>query len=191
MKLEQFLEGITKKDPKAWEELYRYFYAPLCNYAAKMANDSIAAEDIVQDCLVKLWRSTFVFSDIRAITTYLYRSVYHASLNFVRDNAVKQRVHEEWAARQQVTEEEAVDMAVEEEAISRFYEIVARLPEQQRDIVLQTLKGAKIKDIALSLSISENTVKTQKQRAYLFLREQLGDTLLLFVLSLLGRSIVG
>ena len=188
MGVEQFLEGIARKDDKAWEELYRYFYAPLCNYAAKIANDSFAAEDVVQDCLVKLWRSSSRFTDMRAVTTYLYRSVYHASLNFVRDKAAKQQVHEDWAAMQ-VTEEDAVRMAVEEEAISRFYEVVSRLPEQQRDIVLQTLKGAKVKEIAEVLSISENTVKTQKKRAYLFLREQLGGTLI-FVVALLGRQVI-
>lgn len=188
MEIERFLEGITRKDDKAWEELYRYFYAPLCNYAAKIANDSIAAEDIVQDCLVKLWRSAFRFTDMRAVTTYLYRAVYHASLNFVRNEDVARRIHEDWATIQ-MTEEDAIRAAVEEEAISRFYEIVSRLPEQQRQIVLQSLEGAKVKDIAMALSISENTVKTQKKRAYQFLREQLGDTFV-FVMALLGNQVV-
>ena len=28
----RFLRGINAKDADAWEELYRRFYAPLCNY---------------------------------------------------------------------------------------------------------------------------------------------------------------
>ena len=69
---------------------------------------------------------------------------------------------------------------------SRFYQAISRLPEQQREILLQSANGKKIRDIALSLGISENTVKTQKKRAYFFLREQLGE-LWLFVLPLLFK----
>lgn len=37
------------------------------------------------------------------------------------------------------------------------------------------MKGEKVKEIAAKLGISENTVKTQKKRAYHFLREQLSE----------------
>ena len=77
-------------------------------------------------------------------------------------------------------------LKVKREAISRFYQAISRLPEQQREILLQSANGKKIRDIALSLGISENTVKTQKKRAYFFLREQLGE-LWLFVLPLLFK----
>ena len=189
MDIEQFLEGVARKDNKAWEELYRYFYAPLCGYAARIVDDSSAAEDIVQDCLIKLWQTSFYFADMRAITTYLYRSVYRASLNFVRDRDTEQQIYTEWAD-QQTMEDDAVRMAVEEEAISRFYEAVSRLPEQQRDIVLRTLQGAKVSEIALALSISENTVKTQKKRAYQTLRELLGDSLATVLLLLGGHALL-
>ena len=45
MDIEQFLEGVARKDNKAWEELYRYFYAPLCGYAARIVDDSSAADE--------------------------------------------------------------------------------------------------------------------------------------------------
>ena len=32
---------------------------------------------------------------------------------------------------------DAVEMALEEEAITRFYTVIIRLPEQQRDILLR------------------------------------------------------
>ena len=70
---------------------------------------------------------------------------------------------------------DAVEMALEEEAITRFYTVIIRLPEQQRDILLRSMKGEKVKDMAEKLGVSENTIKTQKKRAYAFVREQLGD----------------
>ena len=70
---------------------------------------------------------------------------------------------------------DAVEMALEEEAITRFYTVIIRLPKQQRDILLRSMKGEKVKDMAEKLGVSENTIKTQKKRAYAFVREQLGD----------------
>ena len=82
---------------------------------------------------------------------------------------------EEWMDRVLEDEEEGMAMALEEEAITRFYTVVSGLPEQQREILLLCMKGEKVKEIAAKLGISENTVKTQKKRAYHFLREQLSE----------------
>lgn len=54
MEQTQFLNGVNRKGDKAWKELYRYFYAPLCSYSVKITGDADAAEDIVQGCLVRL-----------------------------------------------------------------------------------------------------------------------------------------
>lgn len=177
----QFLDGISRKDDKAWEELYRYFYAPLCSYSAKIIGDADAAEDIVQGILVHLWRSPFNFTDIKAITTYLYRSAYNGSLNFIRNKQASEQIHKTWFDNLQIQEEDALHAALEEEAITRFYMIIAELPEQQREILLCSLHGDKVKDIADKLDVSENTVKTQKKRAYQSVREQLGESLAVVV----------
>lgn len=188
MKDEHFLEEICHKKERAWEKLYSHFYTPLCNYAARMIKDIDTAEDIVQGCLVGLWRSSFCFTDLRSLTAYLYRSVYNGSLNFIRDQHVAQRLHQDWGESVLLNENDAVEMALEEEVIARFYEVLDKLPEQQKEILLRSLKGDKVRDIALSLSISENTVKTQKKRAYLFVREQMGDVFFL-LLFLFGSDV--
>ena len=79
METRLFIQGVNLKEDQAWKELYNYFYAPLCCYSARLIGDEDAAEDIVQGCLLRLWRSSLCFQDIKIITSYLYRSVYHAS----------------------------------------------------------------------------------------------------------------
>ena len=169
MEYRQFLDGVNRKEDKAWVELYDYFYAPLCCYAAKiMGND-------------QLWLSTVCFEDIKVITAYLYRAVYNAALNFVRDQKRSKKAHEVWMGQVVSDESDAVEMALEEEAITRFYTVITRLPEQQRDILLRSMKGERVRDMAEKLGISENTVKTQKKRAYAFVREQLGNVWMVIV----------
>ena len=43
------------------------------------------------------------------------------------------------------------------------------------------MKGEKVRDMADELGVSENTIKTQKKRAYAFVREQLGDIWMVLV----------
>lgn len=177
-----FLIGINKKSDKAWKQLYRYFYASLCSYSAKIIGDSETAEDVVQSCLVRLYDSDFDFPNIKTVTAYLYRSVYHHSLNVLRNKKSAELIHQEWFAGISACDEEADFRALEEEVVSRFYYALSELPAQQRDILLGTLKGEKVRDIALRMGISENSVKTQKKRAYFSLRKKLGDMYLLTII---------
>ena len=75
MEQTQFLNGVNRKGDKAWKELYRYFYAPLCSYSVKITGDADAAEDIVQGCLVRLWRSSIIFTDSRHRSIFIKRGL--------------------------------------------------------------------------------------------------------------------
>ncbi|MCR9012525.1 RNA polymerase sigma factor [Gabonibacter chumensis] len=183
----QFLHGVNHKEDAAWEELYRYYYAPLCSYAAKLTGDSVAAEDIVQNGFIKLWNSSFDFSDIKAITTYMYRFTYNGALNYIRDKKSSDAIHRIWVDRQIVDEEKGKEMALEEETISRFHEVLSLLSGQQKEILFGALEGATVREIAGRLSISENTVKTQKRRAYQAIREHLGKVFTSVFLLLFAR----
>lgn len=171
----EFLSGVNRKDERAWKELYDCFYVPLCCYSARISKDGTEAEDVVQDCLVKLWHSEVKFEDMKVITSYLYRAVYRATLNAVRDRERDRRIHERWVEGLAEDEGRAAEMALEEEAITRFHKVLELLPGQQRDILLHCMKGEKVREIAEALGVSENTVKTQKKRAYEFVRDELGE----------------
>lgn len=182
MEYKCFLDGVNRKEEQAWVELYDYFYAPLCCYSTKIIGDAQVAEDIVQNILIKLWHSNLHFNEIKVITAYLYHSVYNTSLNYIRDKQRAKKIHESWIA--EIQESDGVEMALEEEAITRFYQVISHLPEQQKQILLRSMKGERVKEIADKMNISENTVKTQKKRAYAFVREQLDD-LWVVVISML------
>lgn len=182
-----FLRGVNEKQEKVWKELYRYYYAPLCSYAEKMIGESDAAEDVVQECLIRMWHAEVNFPELKALTAWLYKSVYHACVSILREKKSRCRLRDkqvEWVDN----EEQAKEMALREEAISRFYEVLYRMPHQQRDILIHTLKGLKVQEIAEVMQISENSVKTQKKRAYLFVREHFDATSLQILFTFFFRS---
>ncbi len=187
MEQTKFLEGINRKKEKAWEELYRYYYAALCCYAEKLLGGTGGAEDIVQECMIRMWNMRLEFSELRALTAWLYKSVYHATVSALRKQKSQNYLHENWSAEQTEDEEYARKMALREEAISCFYDVLYKMPRQQRDILIYSLKGLRVQEIAEMMQISENSVKTHKKRAYLFVREHYDVSFLQILIAFFFR----
>lgn len=180
---EKFLKGVNQKNPKAWKELYHYFYGALCKHVTEIVKDSTVAEDIVQECLITIWSSTLYFPEIKALSVYLYRSVHNNALKHLRNQNTDNRRLREWNEEQEKVEEAYFYQAVEEELIRKLRTVISQLPSQRQTIVLLSIDGLTVQEIADQLNISTNTVKTQKKRAYAYLKEHLqaGFILLLIV----------
>lgn len=78
----------------------------------------------------------------------------------------------DWQAHQP-----GLDEQVEQQSTVMWLERrITTLPERQREVlVLSTLKGLRMKDIAKVMALPENTVKTHLRRARLVLAESLVD----------------
>ena len=71
-----------------FKELYKSIAPMLIFYAGKYVN-AVTAEDLVQDVFLKVWQKrTFLFLK-EGIKTYLYRSVQHACLDYLKHQEVK------------------------------------------------------------------------------------------------------
>ena len=183
---EKFLQGVNSKDPHAWKELYRSFYGALCNHAIGIVSDKTVAEDIVQECFITIWNTSLYFPQVQALTAYLYRSVHNNALKYLRDKTTDDARLQKWYEEQEEVEDSYFYQAIEEELIRKLREKIVPLPEQRKTILLLSIDGLSIQEIAEQLNISVNTVKTQKKRAYAYLKKHLqGGYLILFILEIL------
>ncbi|MGI6232693.1 MAG: RNA polymerase sigma factor, partial [Prevotella sp.] len=78
-------------------------------------------------------------------------------------------------------EEEEEDW-ITEEVYRQLFEQIDKLPERQRKTFLLAMEGHNNAEIAQIMSVSIETVKTQKRRATAVLRSKLGDKKLMLVL---------
>ena len=182
IKFDKFIQGINNKDPRAWKELYRFYYGALCNYSSSIINEASVAEDIVQECLIMVWKSDLYFQDIKILTSYLYKSIYNNTLKYIRDKKVEDKRKSEWSLTLSEVEDDLFYMAVEEDVIRQLRAVIALLPDQRKIILQLSLEGLSVQEIAQRLGISINTVKTQKKRAYAFLKANLKHDFSLLVL---------
>ena len=178
----ELIQGINQKDEKAWKVLFKSFYAPLCHYSSRILADEQVVPDIVQNTLVNLWNSSVRFENGKALTVYLYRAVWNNALKYLRDrNVEEERLKHRFEEEGEMSEENFYSV-VREELFRKLRELIDRLPEERKKIMLMSLEGKSGEEIACDLNITIHTVKQQKYRAYKFLREQLGQyTSLLFI----------
>ena len=128
IKLDKFIQGINNKDPRAWKELYRFYYGALCNYSSSIINETSVAEDIVQECLIMIWKSDLNFQNIKILSSYLYKSVYNNTLKYIRDKKVEDKRKSEWSSTLSETEDDIFYMAAEEDVIRKLRAAIALLP---------------------------------------------------------------
>lgn len=158
----------------AFEEQFRLHYTFLCTVAYYVVEDEDAARDIVQDFFLYCWHKRDLIRITHNFKSYAVRAIRNASLNYIRKSGKTklEEIHVIEALTRHFPPEEEAD---EEKRNVALWAAVSRLPEQRRKIFLMSNHdGLKYKDIAATLGISINTVKTQIKLALQFLRKECG-----------------
>ena len=114
------------------------------------------------------------------IRVFLYQTARNKCLDLLKHEQV---VHKHEAALIQELSEDSLDeKMIEEEVLGEIYRAIDELPPECRRVFRLGLEGLSNQEIADSLSISINTVRTQQQRAMIVLKKRfsMGTLLVLF-----------
>lgn len=150
----------------------------LVRLARLFVDDRDAAEDIVQEAFLRLARHAGDIETAERAPAYLRSIVLNLARDHNRRGLVSLRHlatsgHDVDAADDPVGE--VADQLAREAANVRVLEAVRRLPLRQRDcIALRYLEEYSVEQIASTLGVSANSVKTHLKRGMEHLREQLG-----------------
>ena len=121
-----------------------------------------------------------LFSDDSVGSAHSPRSPHLFCLNHLKHEDVRRR-HEEYV--QQFGEEDDEDRVMREEVYRKIYILAKGLPEKCRRVFELSLEGKKNEEIAVTLNISELTVKAHKQNALRYFRERADELILLVVVN--------
>ncbi len=169
----ELLKVVNGKNKDSWHILFDHYYQALCSYVLKFLKDRDISEDIVQEVFIGLWNSSQRFENQKNLTYFLYKSCYNRSLNYIRDQKVKNSSVELIEDSKHFDSEEIYEETLQEEVVRLLYLHINNLPAQQKEILLLRLKGYKWNEIAEELDVSMNTVKTYRQRAFKKLSEKM------------------
>ena len=144
-------------------------YKSSVQQAFRIVNDLDEAQDIVQDCMVKLWEKKADISKKDNPFFYFKRMVRNRSIDVLR-----RRIPKDDATALDNLGESPVDTLELSELSTRIDNIIDSLPEKCRQIfVLSRYENMTYKEISNQLNISPKTVETQISRALKVLRRGL------------------
>lgn len=173
----ELLERVRAGDEGAYDTVFRTWYPTLVRVAAALLRDSDAAEEVVQEVMVELWRRRHVMDTDVTLRSYLLRAVRNRSLNHLRHLKVRRETMGDVEAL--YDEPVASDQPVVAKELAEAVKIALdELPPRCREVFdLSRVHGLKYAEIAESLGISQKTVEAQMGKALRILRERLAQWL--------------
>ena len=163
-------------DAAALTELVRRVSPLLLRYLIGSSLKREDAEDVLQDCWIRIHRSRHTYRSSEPVMPWIYAIARHTRLDAYRKRrrleareVLVERVPE---GLQRAAPEVAQGMEREE---SRFEQMIAELPESQREaLVMLKVGGMSLEEVARATSSTVGAVKQRVHRAYETLRRALG-----------------
>ncbi len=170
---EHLLDNIKKGNLKAFKCFYDDFYSALFTFTHKFLSEKSDCEDIVQEAFVCFWDKRKDFYSISSAKSYLYKFVKSRSLNHIRDTGAKTIVDINTLNEQLFFSESIIEI----ETYQLLYKSIKKLSPLEQEVIELSIDGKKNQQIAETLNVSINTIKTVKKRSYNKLRVELKDKL--------------
>jgi RNA polymerase sigma-70 factor, ECF subfamily len=175
-------------DEATFEKVFKSHYGALHAYANVILKDADRAEEVVQTVFLKLWEKRATLQITTSLKAYLYRAVYHDSLNQLKHQKVRQRHWEQtqYAMNQQLSTDNVHIMeGQEKELVDRIQQTLDALPEKCRMVFhLSRFEELKYGEIAEQMGISPKTVEAHMSKALKTLRMELAEFLPIVILIL-------
>jgi len=184
---QNIIEEIKKGNALAFKEMYNLYYTSLCRFAFKYFENSIEAEDIVQEIMAKLWEQRETLQ-INNLNSYLFTAIKHSCLNRLNHLKVIQKHIDATSFELKLLELEYDNDFVLDEKQEREKQVlqaIDELPEQRKKIIgLKYFEGKKAKEIAEITNLSVRTVETHIYKGLKTLTNKFKNGLTLFILLL-------
>lgn len=172
----EILIKISEGDEKAFEVLYRHYYARLKPIVLKYIGTQVDADEILQLAFLKVWLNRESLPEINNIHAWIYKVAYREYLMAIRKQLSYEARLNGYSDLFQGDngQEMPKDKVSLEDIRNHIRGIVEGLSPQRRTIYeMSRNEGLKISEIAEKLSISTQTVKNVLFQVMKMIREHL------------------
>ena len=167
------LKSSSIYDEKVIRELFEQHYTPLVLFAKGYIPDLDTDKDVVQEVFLSLIESQETFNDVDNLKAYLYGTVKHKCLKYLRHEEVKRRYQKYMESEMPDESNTYEERVLEEEVYALLIKAIQNLPEQCQKVYLLVLEGKSNQEIAHQLQLNIETVKSHKQVGKKLLYDQL------------------
>lgn len=154
-------------------------------FAGRYIDDSDAIDDFLQEAYIKLWTHRKSIGEVKSLRNYFYTLLYHTILDRQPYSLPHNTSIDSPEIQEIASDSSLFHHIVEVESAQLIAEALKKLSGQSKKILLMSMDGKNMQEIAQELSLSINTVKTLKYRALKRLSNMLSkEDFLLFLLLL-------
>jgi len=163
---QDLLDDCKTGDQKAQFQIYKLYYKAMYNTSLRIVNDTMEAEDIMQESFLSAFEKIDTYSGMVSFGAWLKKIVINRSLDVLnKKKAVFEDIESHIGIRDESSDEsyrnEEIDVRVEE-----VKKAIENLPDGYRIILsLYLLEGYDHDEIAEILSITSSTSRSQLSRA--------------------------
>lgn len=178
---ETFIRLILKEDAgKGFAILFKKYYSPLCNHAARFVYSREIAQDIVSEIFFNFWKKKLYDTVTTSFRAYLYTAVRNSAYNHLKQEFSEKLFGKEGQpfAGGGVEETDPQTILLLNELICKIERIIDSLPPQcQKVFLLSRFEGRKNREIAAELDIRLKTVEAHMMKALAILKKTLSGYL--------------
>jgi len=178
----ELIRRLQQDDSQAFDALFGQYSQRVYRFAYSYLKSRPEAEEIVQECFLKLWEKRAGLRPEDSLKGYLFTIAHHTILNQLRQ-------HRHYGAYQAAMAHVPPATAISTESQVEFAELeqvylsaLEKLPPKRRQVfTLSRQQGLSYPEIAREMNLSVKTVETQMAQALKFLRTYMrlhGQTLL-------------
>lgn len=172
----RLIRRLQSGDLSALGALFEMFKDVVFRTALAITRDERAAEDILQECFVRLHRYAASVDPERPLKPWLYRATVNLSYDWFSKKTVQQPLDEvlEWLSGFQNVLSAPDHKAEERELIGMVRDVIAELPPLHRaTVVLFYMENLTVEEVADVMDLPAGTVKSRLHHARKRLRDAL------------------
>ena len=161
-------EGVRRQ---RFDSLVAVYYPDMFRYAAWLSRDRSIAEDVVQEALLRAWKSLDALRDDNAAKQWLLTIVRRENARYFERRRLETVDIDELTASQEAAIAESPDPEIADMRAAIF-----RLDDDYREpLVLQVLMGYSTNEIATMMGLKQGAVLTRLHRARRRLMDEMSD----------------
>ena len=164
----QLIKAAARGDIDAFEQIYRATQGFVYNVALRVTQNATTADDVTQEVFIKMYNSLSAFKFNAALKTWLYRVTVNTAINYYHKSGreAKIKTDPDLVARHQEYTQSPGKIAERMDDKHKVDAMLAQLnPDQRACVVLREIQGLNYQEIAGTLKIKINTVRSRLKRA--------------------------
>ncbi len=171
-----WLPRHCRGDREAFTELMNAYQAPVYGYLVRSGVPSASRDDVFQEIFVKIHLAAASYQPSRPLRPWLFTIAANSVRNHLRDEGRRRGAGSARADSRPSGDHGPQALAEIHETVAWLEQALPRLPLEQREVLLLgTVGGLRLQDIATVLEIPLNTVKTLTRRARMSLATALAE----------------